>query len=103
MSADVDRIAYDPLYAMNNVQMETVKGPMRISAMLQEGSKAQRVAYYMRPDVQIMLLNQLAAVGIEVGHSRTGKNRACFSQTLHFNNNMIGRRARPVGDRPSKP
>lgn len=70
MSADVDRIAYDPLYAMNNVQMETVKGPMRISAMLQEGSKAQRVAYYMRPDVQIMLLNQLAAVGIEVEYEK---------------------------------
>lgn len=70
MSADVDRIAYDPLYAMNNVKLETIKGPMRISAILQEGSKAQRVAYYMRPDVQVMLLNQLAAVGINVEYEK---------------------------------
>lgn len=70
MAADVDRIAYDPLYAMNNVGLETVKGPMRISALLQEGSKVQRVAYYMRPDVQAMLMDQLAAVGIQVEYEK---------------------------------
>ncbi|KAF2422981.1 FAD/NAD(P)-binding domain-containing protein [Tothia fuscella] len=70
MKKDIDRIAYDPLFAMNNVKLETLKGPMKVGAIIQEGSKAERIGYYMRPEFQEMLLSQLDKIGVEVEYER---------------------------------
>jgi 2-polyprenyl-6-methoxyphenol hydroxylase-like FAD-dependent oxidoreductase len=70
MKKDIERIAYDPLFAMNNVKMETLMGPMKVASVVQEGSKAERISWYMRPDFQEMLLSQLEKVGIEVEYEK---------------------------------
>lgn len=70
MKKDIDRIAYDPLFAMNNVKLEIVKGPMKATAVVQEGSKAQRTSWYMRPEFQEMLLSQLSKIGVKVEYEK---------------------------------